>query len=82
MARWEPGAQARRWSARAALPGPYEVLVAKAVAADLDQVARAAEKGALRMPIARTVPLGEAIPALTEFERRRGPRGGKLIITI
>ncbi|MET7671037.1 NADP-dependent oxidoreductase [Micromonospora luteifusca] len=66
---------------RAALPGPYEVLVASAVPADLEQVVRAAARGALRMPIAATVPLGEAIPALTEFERRSGPRGGKLIIT-
>lgn len=68
--------------ARAALPGPYEVLVTSAVPADLEQVVRAAEKGALRMPIAATVPLGEAIPALTEFERRVGPKGGKLIITV
>ncbi|SIR84322.1 NADP-dependent oxidoreductase [Micromonospora avicenniae] len=66
--------------ARAALPGPYEVLVTKAVPADLEQVARAAEKGALRMPIAGVVPLSEAIPALTDFELRSGPRRGKLII--
>jgi NADPH:quinone reductase-like Zn-dependent oxidoreductase len=66
---------------RAALPGPYEVLVTRAVPADLEQIARAAENGALRLPIAGTVPLSEAIPALTEFEHRGGPKGGKLIIT-
>ncbi|WP_306214033.1 NADP-dependent oxidoreductase [Actinoplanes sp. RD1] len=66
--------------ARAALPGPYEVLVTKESAADLDHIAGAARDGALRLPIAATVPLGEAIPALTEFEHREGPKGGKLII--
>ena len=35
-----------------------------------------------RLPVARTVPLGEAIAALTELERNRTPKGGKLIITI
>ncbi|MER7443453.1 hypothetical protein [Micromonospora avicenniae] len=54
---------------------------AAGAAADLEQVVRAAEKGALRMPIAGIVPLGEAIPALTDFELRSGPRRGKLIIT-
>ncbi|QUQ64212.1 NADP-dependent oxidoreductase [Kutzneria sp. CA-103260] len=67
--------------ARSALPGPYQVLVAKAVTEDLDAVAQAAGKGALRLPVARTVPLGEAIPALTELERDRTPKGGKLVIT-
>lgn len=67
--------------ARAALPGPYEVQVTSAVPADLERVVLAAEKGLLRLPIAGTVPLGEAIPALTEFEHRNGPKGGKLIIT-
>ncbi|MDT5341921.1 MAG: hypothetical protein QOE52_1105, partial [Mycobacterium sp.] len=32
-------------------------------------------------PIAHTVPLGEAIAALTELERNNKPKGGKLIIT-
>jgi NADPH:quinone reductase-like Zn-dependent oxidoreductase len=65
---------------RSALPGPYQVLVGKAVVEDLDAVAQAAGKGILRLPIAHTVPLGEAIPALTELERNRTPKGGKLII--
>ncbi|WP_320783452.1 NADP-dependent oxidoreductase [Streptomyces sp. CRN 30] len=66
---------------RAALPGPFRVLVAQAVPEDLDEVAHAAGEGALRVPIARTVPLGQAIEALTELERDGTPRGGKLIIT-
>ncbi|MEV4123905.1 NADP-dependent oxidoreductase [Nocardia sp. NPDC049707] len=67
--------------ARSILPGPYQVLIAKAVVADLEEVARAAGKGALRPPIARTVPLSEAIAALTTLERNRTPKGGKLVIT-
>ncbi|MFG1642700.1 NADP-dependent oxidoreductase [Amycolatopsis sp. NPDC049252] len=64
---------------RSALPGPFRVLVSKATLADLDAVAQAAGKGILRLPVARSVPLGEAIAALTDFER--SPRRGKLVIT-
>ncbi|WP_431966299.1 hypothetical protein [Actinacidiphila sp. bgisy160] len=32
-------------------------------------------------PIARTVPLSQAIPALTELERKGTAKRGKLIIT-
>jgi NADPH:quinone reductase-like Zn-dependent oxidoreductase len=66
---------------RSALPGPYRLLLAKATVADLEAVAQAAGKGILRLPIARTVPLGKAIAALTELERNRTPKGGKLVIT-
>jgi NADPH:quinone reductase-like Zn-dependent oxidoreductase len=66
---------------RAALPGPYEVLVANPDRADVEQIVRAAEQGVLRIPIASVVSLGSAIPALAEFERRTGSKGGKLIIT-
>lgn len=66
---------------RSALPGPYQVLIGKATVGDLDAVAQAAGKGTLRLPVARTVPLGKAIAALTELERNRTPKGGKLIIT-
>ncbi|MFG2848875.1 NADP-dependent oxidoreductase [Kitasatospora sp. NPDC048296] len=66
---------------RGTLPGPFRVLIGKAVTADLDAVARAAGAGVLRLPVARTVPLDEAIAALTELERNRTPKGGKLIIT-
>lgn len=65
--------------ARGAMPGPYQVMVARAVTADLDAVAQAAGQGTLRVPIARTIPLSEAIPALTELELHRTPRGGKLV---
>jgi NADPH:quinone reductase-like Zn-dependent oxidoreductase len=67
--------------ARSALPGPFTVLIAQPVTADLEAVAQAAGSGTLRLPIARTVPLAEAIAALTELERNHSPRGGKLIIS-
>ncbi|MGW5444468.1 NADP-dependent oxidoreductase [Streptomyces asiaticus] len=66
--------------ARSALPGPFKVLIAQAVTEDLEEVARAAGQGTLRLPIARTVPLTQAIAALTEFERGM-TKGGKLVIT-
>jgi NADPH:quinone reductase-like Zn-dependent oxidoreductase len=66
---------------RSALPGPFRVLIGKPVVEDLDAVARAAGEGTLRLPVARTVPLGRAIAALTELERDHTPRGGKLVIT-
>ncbi|AKA01929.1 NADPH:quinone reductase [Streptomyces noursei ZPM] len=67
--------------ARSALPGPYNVLITRPVTEDLGEVARAAGRGTLRVPIARTVPLAEAIAALTELERDGTPKGGKLVIT-
>jgi hypothetical protein len=36
----------------------------------------------LRVPVARTVPLAEVIPALTDLEREQRPKGGKLVITM
>jgi NADPH:quinone reductase-like Zn-dependent oxidoreductase len=65
--------------ARSALPGPFHVLIAQAVTADVEAVARAASDGHLRLPIAQAVPLMEAIPALTELESGSAKRG-KLII--
>jgi NADPH:quinone reductase-like Zn-dependent oxidoreductase len=56
-------------------------MIAKAITADIEEVARAAGQGTLRLPIARTVPLTEAITALTELELNHTPKGGKLIIT-
>ncbi|WP_211589404.1 NADP-dependent oxidoreductase [Microbispora sp. H11081] len=67
--------------ARSALPGPFHTLIARPVTKDLEEVARAAGRGTLRLPIARTVPLSQAIPALTEFERKATGKRGKLIIT-
>ncbi|MFG2952197.1 NADP-dependent oxidoreductase [Streptomyces sp. NPDC048291] len=66
---------------RSALQGSYQVLIAKTGVEDLDAVAQAAGRGTLRLPVARVVPLGRAIEALTELERDRTPKGGKLVIT-
>jgi NADPH:quinone reductase-like Zn-dependent oxidoreductase len=66
---------------RSALPGPYNVVIAQHNARDLDELAQARARGALRLPIAATVPLADAISALTELELNRRPKGGKLIIT-
>ncbi|CAA0127922.1 Zinc-type alcohol dehydrogenase-like protein [Mycolicibacterium vanbaalenii] len=63
------------------LPGPYNVLIAHHDAADLAELAQACAKGTLRLPIAQTVPLSDAIAALTELECHHTPKGGKLIIT-
>ncbi|MEE6175435.1 NADP-dependent oxidoreductase [Mycobacterium sp. 050134] len=65
---------------RSALPGPFHVVIAQAVTADIEAIARAAGEGQLRLPIARVVPLSEAIPALTELERIGTPTRGKLIV--
>ncbi|MET9090033.1 NADP-dependent oxidoreductase [Streptomyces sp. NPDC004237] len=67
--------------ARSALSGSYTVMITQPVTTDLEEVARAAADGTVRLPIARTVPLTEAVAALTELERNRPPQGGKLIIT-
>lgn len=67
--------------ARSALPGPFHAMIARPVTQDLEEVARAAGQGALRLPIARTVPLSQAIAALTELERNGTAKRGKLIIT-
>ncbi|WP_247701406.1 zinc-binding dehydrogenase [Streptomyces sp. RM72] len=56
-------------------------MITRPVTADLEEVARAAGRGTLRVPIARTVPLTDAIKALTELEREGTPKGGKLVIT-
>lgn len=66
--------------ARSAQPGPFQVVIAQPVTEDLEEVARAAERGALRLPIARAVPLAGAIAALAELERDGTPKGGKLVI--
>jgi NADPH:quinone reductase-like Zn-dependent oxidoreductase len=67
--------------AKSVMPGPYKVMFAQHNASDLDELAHACAHGTLRLPIAQTVPLGQAIAALTELERNNTPRGGKLIIT-
>jgi hypothetical protein len=59
---------------RSTLPGPFHVMIATARVEVLEQVARTAEHGALRQPIARTVPLSAAITALTELQRKAPPK--------
>ncbi|MBY8859291.1 NADP-dependent oxidoreductase [Nocardia sp. CA2R105] len=66
--------------ARSALPGPFHAVIAHAVTADIEAVARAAGDGHLELPIARTVPLSEAVAALTDLERNGSSKRGKLII--
>lgn len=65
---------------RSFLPGPYRAVIAQPITADLEQVAENARSGKLRLPVARTVPLSEAIPALIELEQNRLGKRGKLII--
>lgn len=65
---------------RSALPGPFRVVIGKFVTADLEGVARAAGDGHLRLPIAQTVPLAQAIPALTQLEQNGLAKRGKLVI--
>ena len=65
---------------RSILPGPY-VLGSLPGREVIGELARAAEAGMLRQPIARQVSLAEAIPAMTEFENLGSSRGGKLIVT-
>ncbi len=67
--------------ARSAVSARYQVLIAQSVTGDLEEVARAAGQGALRLPIARTVPLADAVDALAELELKGTPKGGKLVIT-
>lgn len=66
---------------RSYLPGPFHVLFAQPVTTDLKIVAKAADEGTLLLPIARTVPLSQAIPALNDLELNRLGKRGKLIIT-
>jgi NADPH:quinone reductase-like Zn-dependent oxidoreductase len=66
---------------RSVLPGPFHALIASPNATDLAAVAGAAAAGTLRLPIARTVPLDDAIEAMTELEQNRAARRGKLVVT-
>ena len=65
---------------RSASPGRFHVVIAQAVTADIDAVAQAAAAGHLQVPIARRVPLSEAVSALAELERNGSAKRGKLII--
>lgn len=58
----------------------YRPHMGKLTRRGLDVLARHAVSGALHLPIARTVTLEEAIPALTELELEGTPKGGKLVV--
>jgi NADPH:quinone reductase-like Zn-dependent oxidoreductase len=47
---------------------------------DLETLGQAAANGSVSFPVARTVPLDQAIEALTDLETHRIPTGGKLVI--
>jgi NADPH:quinone reductase-like Zn-dependent oxidoreductase len=66
--------------ARSAFSRHYSVLFGAYKAEDFQELARAAADSKITLPIARTVPLAEAIDALTELEEKHTPRGGKLVI--
>jgi NADPH:quinone reductase-like Zn-dependent oxidoreductase len=59
---------------------PYQVLISQYKTEDLEEAARAAAQGQLDPPIARIVPLTQAIGALTELERQHTPKGGKVVV--
>ncbi len=67
--------------ARSLVARDYKGVIAKYTPSALETVARAAAQGKLDLPVARAVPLTQAIDALTELERERTPKGGKLVIT-
>ncbi len=58
----------------------FKPVIARYTADSLEKVSDAAGHGTLSVPVARTVPLTDAIDALTELERTRSPKGGKLVI--
>jgi NADPH:quinone reductase-like Zn-dependent oxidoreductase len=68
--------------ARSIASRDFTVLIAKYKSKDLEQISQAAAHGKLNLPIARTVPLPQAIDALTELENNHTPKGGKLVITL
>ena len=65
---------------RAVFSPAFRPLNARYTREALESVSRAASQGKLAIPVARTVPLTQAIGALTELERAHTPKGGKLVI--
>lgn len=65
--------------ARSTFSRPHQTLIAQYKTEDLEEVARAAAQGKLAIPVARAVPLTQAIGAFTELERTH-PKGGKVVI--
>lgn len=58
----------------------FRLHMARLTRGGLEVLARHAASGALRLPVARTVTLEEAIPALSQLELDGTPRGGKLVV--
>jgi NADPH:quinone reductase-like Zn-dependent oxidoreductase len=67
---------------RSVLPGRYSLHLGRQDLTDLEEIATNAGHGDLVLPIARTVPLDEAIPAIVELETQGTPKGGKLVIAM
>jgi len=65
---------------RAVFSPAYQAVNAKYTRESLESVSQAAAQGKLAIPVARTVPLTQAVGALTELERAHTPKGGKLVI--
>jgi NADPH:quinone reductase-like Zn-dependent oxidoreductase len=68
--------------ARSILPGPYTGFMGRPNSADLQHLADAAGRGDIATHILRTVPLADAVRALTALEHAPTSGGGKLVITI
>ena len=67
---------------RSAMPGPYSIFMGRADVTDLEEVAEAAARGDLQLPVGRTVPLGQGLAALVELETSRTPGAGKLVLVM
>jgi NADPH:quinone reductase-like Zn-dependent oxidoreductase len=67
--------------ARSAFSKSHNVLFGRYRINDFEELARAAADSRITLPIARTVPLTQAVNALTELEEKHIPKGGKLVIT-
>ena len=65
---------------RAVFSRAFQAVNAKYTPAALETISQAAAQGKLAIPVARAVPLAQAIGALTELERTHTPKGGKLVI--
>lgn len=68
--------------ARSVFSRDYQVVISKYTVKDLEELAQAAAQGKLDFRVARTVPLEDAVAALTELEVNHAPKNGKLLITI
>jgi NADPH:quinone reductase-like Zn-dependent oxidoreductase len=68
--------------ARSVFSRDFTVLIGNWKTKDLEELAQAAAHGKLTIPIARAVPLTQAIDALTELEEKHTPKGGKLVIAM